>query len=602
MSNGNNELNQKYKIEEILCSKCGDVPEILNIHTDNSKIELKCKTCGIYEIKIDDYYNILSENKFRECKKCRSSKNNLYYCYQCMHNICEKCKKKHDKTHNYIKLNEKKEYCPKDSIKFNYFCKDCELNYCDNESNLHENHEKIPISPLFNEYEKYYRIIEATNKELKKIVEFNQLIKTTGEKYQNNYFHLKSVINLGKSLNEGNKRNSKDIKCLLNGLSNYIENSLEAISNFEKSTNIQLNRDIISLNLNQKSLKDKDFEYLSQIRFNQLIEIDISENEIKSIEPFKAMSLPFLEFLNLSHNHIEKIKPIANIKSKKLQYIFLQNNEIEDIKIFLEDDFPKNPKDLKILRIEDNNINAVNDEERKKTLKLIEKKYKKRFIYESINKQKEDFKKNYNLDKEISGEDEIIDIHDLNCGDEILKDLFLIITYKSKNNINKLVLRNNNIKDPSILNRINFNKLLTLDLAVNEITNLNFLLGMKAKNLKYLYLDNNYFNDIYPLLIAKFPNLETLSLNKNNFDPELLSKSPGYSELYCKENEEGKQIYIQLEEEKKRNKELNDNAKKSKENTSINQNQVNGINVNEVNSKENNSINQSQLNETNHNQ
>ena len=36
-------------------------------------------------------------------------------------------------------------------------------------------------------------------------------------------------------------------------------------------------------------------------------------------------------------------------------------------------DFPKNPKDLKILRIEDNNINAVNDGERKKNLKCNKK-------------------------------------------------------------------------------------------------------------------------------------------------------------------------------------------------------------------------------------
>ena len=31
------------KLEEILCFKWGDIPEIINAHTDNGKIELKCK-------------------------------------------------------------------------------------------------------------------------------------------------------------------------------------------------------------------------------------------------------------------------------------------------------------------------------------------------------------------------------------------------------------------------------------------------------------------------------------------------------------------------------------------------------------------------------
>ena len=54
-------------------------------------------------------------------------------------------------------------------------------------------------------------------------------------------------------------------------------------------------------------LDDQDFKYISQIRFNQLKEIEISENNITNIEPFNKMSLPFLEFLNLSHNKIQII-------------------------------------------------------------------------------------------------------------------------------------------------------------------------------------------------------------------------------------------------------------------------------------------------------
>ena len=235
-------------------------------------------------------------------------------------------------------------------------------------------------------------------------------------------------------------------------------------------------------------------------------EIDISENNITNIQPFNKMSLPFLEFLNLSHNKINKIEPVAKLKSYNLQYIFLQRNNIEDLENFLESDFPS----LKILRVEDNNINKENGEI-KETLNKINKKYPERFIYKSIEEQINDFKNKYKI--EISGDNEIIDLNGKKGGDEILKYLFLIITYKTENKINKLILNNNGIKDPSILNRINFNKLETLDLSFNEITNLKFVSDMKAKDLKYLYLNNNPFNSVFPLFKVNFQNLKVVSLN-----------------------------------------------------------------------------------------
>ena len=94
--------------------------------------------------------------------------------------------------------------------------------------------------------------------------------------------------------------------------------------------------------------------------------------------------------------------------------------------------------------------------------------------------------------------------------DEMLNYLFLIITYKTENKINKLILSNNGIKVPSILKRINFNKLETLDLSFNEITNLKFVSDMKTKDLIYL---NNPFNSVCPLFKVNFQDLKILALN-----------------------------------------------------------------------------------------
>ena len=344
------------------------------------------------------------------------------------------------------------------------------------------------------------------NSELNNIVEFNDCILKNAEILKNKYYFLKSIINIGKSFEEGNKRNSKDIKWLLRIIGQDIENSEEAIQRLINIKNIQLYRKDKYLHLNSRELEDLGLKYISQIRFNQLKEIDISENNITNIEPFNIMSLPFLEFLNLSHNIIQIIESVSKLKSKNLKYIFLQNNKIEDIETFLESDFPA----IKILRAEDNNLNEENEEDKEKKrnrIKILEKinsKYPKKFIYRPIKEQIEKFKERYELEFEFSYDIERIELNDRFGGDEMIKYLFLIITYKPKNKIKKLILRNNNIKDPSILNRINFSRLEVLDLSVNEITNLNFLLDMKAENLKYLYLDNNQFKDIYPLLHTNF--------------------------------------------------------------------------------------------------
>ena len=108
---------------------------------------------------------------------------------------------------------------------------------------------------------------------------------------------------------------------------------------------------------------------LSMIKFNQLKEIDLSENEIIEIEPICNMNLPFLEFLNLSFNKINNIKPLGEMNSKKLKYLFLQNNQIEDIKFVNDWNFPK----LRILRLENNN----NIQENPDSFKEIVDKYKK---------------------------------------------------------------------------------------------------------------------------------------------------------------------------------------------------------------------------------
>jgi len=173
---------------------------------------------------------------------------------------------------------------------------------------------------------------------------------------------------------------------------------------------------------------------------------------------------------------------------------------------------------LPILKIDKDNITEIS---------WLEENEREEFILLSIHN-------NEAIESEFEGDIEnIVDIvlPDLDMGDEMLKYLFLILTYKSKNKVQKLVLRNNKLKDPSILSRINFNKLKVFDLAVNEITNIKFLSDMKAENLEYLFLDNNHLSSIYPLFNTNFPNLEILSLNGNYFNYDNLEEILKYKDL-----------------------------------------------------------------------
>jgi Leucine-rich repeat (LRR) protein len=267
------------------------------------------------------------------------------------------------------------------------------------------------------------------------------------------------------------------------------------------------------------------------IKFNQLKEINLSENEITDIEPICIMNLPFLEFLNLSYNKIKNISPLGELNSRKLKYLFLQNNQIEnleDIKFLCDCDYPN----LKILRFENNKIQENSD-----PFKKFFDKYKKKQFIIVTNAKIDEIKIKYSIEYdersekiEVQGveekkENEVLDNKKEDEEDELLlKNLFIIISQKNENRIKTLKLSNCKIKNPSILNRIQFDFLEELDLSINNIKNLKFLKGMRAKCLKNLFLNDNCICDLsllYNLEDKKlFPDLELISLVNNKFNLE----------------------------------------------------------------------------------
>ena len=454
---------------EFLCPECGEIsPEISNFYIDQKYVEFKCKICAEKVYFSEFFYNKKSEDgkllSF-SCKPKPSSSNQQDEKFLFKESIIKP---------------EEKEESKKSSSK----------------------------GPSKNDIKKYKEIIKQKNEQLKKIILFNNIILRANEQCQDNYFHLKSLQNLSKTLTNEKERDSNDLKFLLAAFNYEIKISKDAIKKIndflDNDEKIENKREEESLLLIGKNLNDEYIKYISKIKFNQLKEINLSGNEIINIEPLCMMNLPFLEFLNLSNNQIENINPLKEINSKNFNFLFIQHNQITDIQLFLDDDFPT----FEILRIDNNNI----DENSKK--KLIDL-YKKKNLILIINI--DDIKK-YSIDyKEDMTE---IKVENQEEGDLMLKYIFINIP--SNNIIKKLKLINNKIEDPSILNRIQFEYLEELDLSLNNIASLNFLKGMKAKNLKELYLEKNKFDDLSALYNIKvsFKYLDKIYLEKDKFNPD----------------------------------------------------------------------------------
>ena len=117
----------------------------------------------------------------------------------------------------------------------------------------------------------------------------------------------------------------------------------------------------------------------------------------------------------------------------------------------------------------------------------------------------------------------------------MLEDLNLLIP--KKNNIEYLKITNSNIKDTTLIRRLPLFKLKYLDLALNEITNLDFLTKLKSKKIKHLFLDENKFKNIYPLFNKEelfLKDLKILSLKGDLTGDEKEIISPKLKELVNK--------------------------------------------------------------------
>ena len=436
---------------------CNSVPNIIEINASSGKIFLKCKgnhKCEKDIIDIIDYFKIIDEKK--DQNPTSSSQN-------------------------------------------------------DNTNNNKNNKEKI---------ESDKKILNLKIEEYINDIELNNLILNTQKKFPNNNYYAQNIINLAEYIEEESRfigltdiDKEKEEKEALNSLKDKYSIFLEE---HYKKKELRLKLKGSKDESEYKWLRDDGFKLISKIRFQDLIEINLSNNAIIDITPLNNMLLPHLEIINFSNNKIEDISPISNLFSKKLSIILLQNNSIKDLKPFLNSNFPS----LKILKVINNN-EALNQN----SFKDVVKKFEDIIIYKP---KWNDFAKEYKCDMNDFNEENFknlnkLDLSGRRCGDIIIKDLnALIASYPNK--IKSLILDNNKLVDVSLLNIMPLYHLKNLDLSLNFICNIKFMKQLfdTCKNLEILYLHDNKINNISPFLNDKreliFTKLNTLTLKNNLLD------------------------------------------------------------------------------------
>ena len=453
-SNSNNE-NEKETINfdkipknEFICPFCDEIPEILKVHYENGKIEFKCKKYGIKEIYVLDYFSSIEKSEYNylnfSCqeKKCLKTSRDIddkyFYCSDCKKIICDNCKTSdYHKDHDTFNIDKKKKRC-QEHLNENafYFCNECQECVCNQASIRHKDHKivsSISVKNLKNkEILDFRKIIKEKNTDLTRQIKLNELILNTCGTFQDNYYHMESVINLGKSIEKESSRDSKDKDCILQDLYNSYKFKKDFINEkFKRKKTFFLSHKDSYLHLKSSDLNKDDLKLISLIKFNQLKEIDISNNDLESIDALNYMNLPFLESINLNYNKIKNIEPIVNFNSKKLKEILLINNQLKlnDIYVLCEIDC----KDFEILRVEKNLLEK--EDENSEEFKKIKKKFGGNlFTYKEYSLK--EFQKEYEKKEEIKENSFLVDLSDIKRGDNMLKKFYLGVTfYKDPNKI-----------------------------------------------------------------------------------------------------------------------------------------------------------------------
>ena len=359
------DLKEIFKIpnDQYACPKedCKLVPEINNINYESGRLEINCPTHGIIKIDIKDYFNqeikniyynsVCKMSKLKQ-KECLSDnkifsydcKNQQIYCLDCMEQQKKNAKK------SFIKVNEINDKCHEHLKNNEKYCFQCKKHFCNDKNCICTHKDDIKeikkgkncdierIKDKKGELTKNKELLECLIKLLDTLID-------TYEKHPHNYFNTINIKNVSRNIYQLNAQKKENIMEKLNTLEKKI------LEFFNQKLKITLNGKEKIINLNNKGIGNIELELLTRVKFENLEELYLNNNNIEKIDSLKDLYSPNLKKLDLSNNKIHDITPLKeNVLKKQLfpniMEIKLENNnllikDIEDIKKLLNMNYTK---------------------------------------------------------------------------------------------------------------------------------------------------------------------------------------------------------------------------------------------------------------------
>ena len=254
------------------------------------------------------------------------------------------------------------------------------------------------------------------------------------------------------------------------------------------------NFDDAQINLYGKSLGNDGLKVFSDIHFRKLQDLNLSYNNIASINDLQYVESPELQILNLSYNEIKDINILSTLSFKLLEKLDLSNNKISDINVLQNVNFPL----LEELYLSSNKINDIS---------VIGK-----FKFEKLTKL---YLSNNGISNIIMLENlQASELEELYLNINYIKDIRVLRNLKCSK-LQRLYLGQNSITDISVFEKVNFPKLKKLDLSKNLITDISVFAKAKFDDLQKLYLSENKIVNIKVFGNVSFSQLQELYLNMN---------------------------------------------------------------------------------------
>jgi len=452
------------------CPNCYRIPEIKEIDYDNQSIDIFCPEHGRNKIDCKNYLLEMHNLVQKSCENCGNQKyivhdiqNGKYYCKKCFN-------KKYNKDESPNNENCK-DHRQEDLV----FCKTCDRNICSKykqHENYHKNHQIFEK----NDY-------EPKVEELNLILLFKKIITIVYESYfkdQNNFYHCINIKNFA----------------------NFLKGST-LLNIFNKYFNCNIKSNDKKINLKDKEIGDSGFKLFCKLKFEELEQLILTNNNISNIEALKDFHCPKLKKLIFDHNNIRNINILQDIKFS-LEDLDFSSNRIDNIKV-LEGLNNKSLNKLKKLKIFCNNFKL--DQNNKNIQKQIKEKLKENF--------KEEVNENYS--KTLGQID------------------FFNASYNTTININDKtidlsLIKNNNNDNHQILEELKHPNATSIKLGKSENYNIDFKnINKNCPNCNSLIFEDKklYLKNQCPTDIKFKKNLTDLKLKS-----QLVDKKHSYQELF----------------------------------------------------------------------